>query len=313
MPTKAPSTLFDPDLAKAQIRPLIEKASPLLSEVLHYGLALFTRCSYRPEGDKENLVILLTYRHFLETLDAVNILVEERSPSPAGLLLRAMFEALLTIEYVTQDKSKARSRALAFLYQVELQRRRFYLQQDPSTSEGKELRSFISDDPYYNDWKPIDVPDLAGRLKEIQEMLDTPDLTKIAAEYAETKKKRRGGRPTWHSLFGGPRTVRDLAKLLKRAAAYELLYKEWSERTHSVDVIDRSLIPAISGPTARGLRDATELNSTIDFAITFAIDTARCLICYYRPAEEKAFSKWLLQQIMPQWKNLPKVVVKPAT
>jgi len=85
------------------------------------------------------------------------------------------------------------------------------------------------------------------------------------------------------------------------------------ERTHSVDAIDRILTHTISAPAARGLRDATELNSTIDFAITFAIDAARCLIRYYRPAEEMAFSKWLLQEIMPQWKNLPKLVVNPAT
>jgi hypothetical protein len=97
MPTKAPSTLFDPDLARAQVRPLTEKASPLLREILNYGLALFARCSYRPEGDDENLVILLTHRHLLETLDAVNVLVDESAPSPAGLLLRAMFEALLTM------------------------------------------------------------------------------------------------------------------------------------------------------------------------------------------------------------------------
>jgi hypothetical protein len=186
------------------------------------------------------------------------------------------------------------------------------LQQDASTPEGKELRNFISDDPYYKDWKPIDVPDLAERLKQIQNMLDTPDLKEIAAEYARTKK-RNDSRPSWHSLYGGPRTVRDLAKLLKRGAAYEFLYKEWSERTHSVDAIDRILTHTSSGPAARGLRDATELNSAIDFAITFAIDAARCSIRYYRPDEEKAFSKWLLEEIMPKWKNLPKVVINPTT
>lgn len=311
MPTKTPLTLFDPNLAKAQVRPLTEKSGPLLNEVLRYGLALFARCSYRPAGGDENLVILLTYRHFLEALDSVNVLVEESAPAPAGLLLRTMFEALLTIEYVTQDQGKAQSRAFALLYQVELQRRRFYLQQDPSTPQGKELRSFISNDPYYNDWKPIDVPDLNGRLNEIQKMLDIPDMKQISLEYAKTKKGR-GGRPPWYSLFGGPRTVRDLAKLLKRPAAYEFLYREWSERTHSVDAIDRILTHTISGPAVRSLRDATEMNSTIDFAITFAIDTARCLIRYYRPGEEMAFSKWLLQEIMPQWKSLPKLVINPT-
>ena len=64
MRTRSPSKLFDPELAKAQVRPIIEIATPLLKEVLSYGMVLFARCSYRPEGDDENLAILFIYRTF---------------------------------------------------------------------------------------------------------------------------------------------------------------------------------------------------------------------------------------------------------
>src|ERR1700693_2332440 len=95
--TRGPKKFFDPALKKTQLRPVLDIAIPLLSEVLAYGLALFARCSIRPEGDDDNLVILLNYRHLLELLDSVNIQLAECAPSPAALQLRAMFEALLTI------------------------------------------------------------------------------------------------------------------------------------------------------------------------------------------------------------------------
>lgn len=309
MPTIAPRTVYDPDLSKAQVKPFTDIAVPLLKEVLNYGLALFARCSVRPEGDDENLMILFTYRHLLEMLDSVLIQVAECSPAPAALQLRAMFEALLTLEYVTCDKAKTRQRALAYLYQVELQRKTFYLAQDPNTPEGNAFLEYISDDPYSRDHKPTQVQDLAERLKEIDDLIGTPDFQVIAEEYRGVRKTR-GGKPNWYSLYDGPRTIKDLARLLKRGASYAILYKEWSERMHSVDAIDRILTHDSSGPSARPLRDPTELNSTVDFGITFAIAAARCLIRHYRPEEEPAFAKWVANEIMPNWKRIPKIIVK---
>jgi hypothetical protein len=239
MSSKPPAALFNPDLAKAQLRPALDIAIPLLREVLCYGLALFARCSYRPEGEDENLVILLTYLHLLEMLDAVTILVAASAPAPAALQLRTMFEALLTIEYITQEKGKTRPRALAYLYKVEIQRKRFYLSQDPNMADGKAFRTFIADDPYSSKWKPAGSPDdRAERVKEIDALLDTPEFKEIAEEYKRTKKK---GTPHWYSFYNGPKNIAELAQLLKRGAHYAILYREWSERIHSADVIDRIL------------------------------------------------------------------------
>jgi hypothetical protein len=219
----------------------------------------------------------------------------------AAVLPNTMFEALLTIEYLTQEKDKTRPRALAYFYKVEIQRKRFYLSQDPNTAEAKAFRAFIADDPLSSEWKPAGSPnDLAERVKEIDALLDTPEFKEIAEEYKRTKKKRT---PNWYSLYDGPKNIAELAQLLKRGAQYEILYREWSERIHSADVIDRILTRTSSGPAARSLRDPAELNSTIDFAITFAIEAARFLIRYYRPAEELLFNKWYRGEISSNWKK----------
>ncbi len=310
MPTPPVKTLYDPDLTTEQVRPFTDLVVPLLTEVLHYGIALFARCSYRPEGEDENLVILLAYRYLLEMLDAVIILIKQCAPAPAGLQLRSLFEALLTIEYVTESKSDVRRRAFAYLYEVELKRKQFYLSQDVSSPEGKAFLRRIANDPYSKEWKPArDQAALKNRLDEIEKIMSTPEMRQVEEEYKKTRKVI-GRRPKWHALYEGPKTIQELADRLRRPATYEILYKAWSERVHSSDAVDRILTHNDCGPAVRGLRDPSELNTATDFAITFSIDAARRLIQYYRHAEEPAFDKWLLEEIMPTWKNLPRIDVR---
>lgn len=116
-------------------------------------------------------------------LDGVAILIAESAPAPAALLLRAMLESLLTIDYLTQDKVN-KSRALAYLYQVEVNRKRFCLSQDPNTTEGKAFRELINRDAPKCVW--ADPTEIAWHAKEIDDLLNTPKFQEIAAEYKRT-------------------------------------------------------------------------------------------------------------------------------
>ena len=311
MATKAPETLYSPDSIKAQLKPVLDVANPLLKELLQYGLSIFARCANLGGGD-ENLPVLFVYRHLLEMLDSVAIQIAECAPTPAALQLRAMFEALLTIEYMVQDKSKTRERAMAYLYKVELKRRRFYLSQDPGTPEGASLQKFIAGDPYSKEWKGQNPAKIAERIAEIDKMLQIPELQAVAAEYRTMRKKTRD--PQWYSLFGGPANIAELAEILKRGASYRILYGEWSERTHSADAIDRILTHDASGRVyARSLRDVSELNAAIDFAVTFSLEASRLVARHYFPAEETDFAKWYAKEISPAWKKIPKVVISTSS
>jgi hypothetical protein len=315
MPTKAPKTLYSPEWIKSQLKPVLDVVNPLLSELLQYGLTLFARCANLRAGDEngdENLPILFVYRHLLEMLDSVAIQIAECAPAPAALQLRAMFEALLTIEYITHDKNKTRERAMGYLYRMELKRRRFYLSQDPNTSEGAALQKFIAGDPFLQEWKGHDPAKVTELVAEIDKILQMPELQAIATEYKSLRKKMRD--PDWYSLFGGPANIAQLAQALNRAASYRILYGEWSERTHSADAIDRILTHDESGrPYARSLRDVSELNTAIDFAMTFTIDASRLLVRHYFPADEINFAKWYAAEISSTWNKIPKIVISNAS
>lgn len=309
MPTRVPATLYSPEFTKTQLEPVLKMVIPMLEETLGHGLMLFAKYTHRSEaGNDDDLVILLVFRHLLELLDSVKIQIAECSPATAALQLRAMFEALLTIEYLTEDKAKTGERAIAYRYQVQRQRRRFYLSQDPNTAEGKELREFIANSPYSGQLKPHDLKDLADRVHRIDEILDTREYKEVAEAYKRTAKKIRY--PSWYSLHGGPTSLAKLAQHLKHADWYALLYGEWSERSHAVDAIDRILTHNATGPAARSLRDASEFNSTVDFAMTFSLEAMRTLIRHYAPSDEAEHNAWYRKEISPIWTKIPTIETK---
>lgn len=309
MPTKAPETLYSPDWIKSQLKPVLDVVNPLLSELLQYGLTLFARCANLRASDEngdENLPILFVYRHLLEMLDSVAIQIAECAPAPAALQLRAMFEALLTIEYITRDKSRTRERDGISLQDGAEASTILPLSQDPNTSEGAALQKFIAGEPFLQEWKGQDPARIAERVTEIDKILQIPELQAIATEYKSLRKKTRD--PEWYSLFNGPANIARLAQALNRAASYRILYGEWSDRTHSADAIDRILTHDASGRTyARSLRDVSELNTAIDFAMTFTIDASRLLVRHYCPADEIDFAKWYAEEVLPIRKKIPKV------
>jgi hypothetical protein len=282
---------------------------PMLEETLLHGLMLFDRYVNRGEaGNDDDMVILFVYRHLLELFDSVKIQIAECSPATAALQLRAMFEALLTIEYLTENKTQTPQRAIAYRFKVQLGRKQFYLSQDPNTVEGREVREFISGSPYAGQLKAPDPKDLAERLRNIEEILSLKEYQEVAAAYEIAKKQGRTRYPNWYSLYDGPTTILKLAHHLKHADWYRLLYGEWSDRGHGGDVIDRILTHNSTGPAARPLRDVSEFNSTVDFAMVFALDAMRAIIKHYRPSDERDHAGWYLTEISPV--KIPRIDVR---
>jgi hypothetical protein len=278
--------------------PVLARAHSVLEETLLHGLVLFDRYAKRPEGgNHDDLIILFVYRHLLELLDSVTIQIAECAPATAALQLRAMFESLLYIEYLTEDKSKTSERAIAFPYQIQRQRRKFYLSQDPNTPEGKALREFIADAPLATELKKPNMEQVNAGLCAVAEIIDTDEYSEVAKAYAEAKKTTRF--PSWYSLYNGPKTLGQLAKHLKQADCYHFLYGEWSDRTHASDIVDRILTHDSAGPAARALRDVTEFSATVKFAQGFSFDAMGAIIRHYRPGDEAEHTAWFRREILP--------------
>jgi hypothetical protein len=145
-------------------------------------------------------------------------------------------------------------------------------------------------------------------VQEIDEVLASDEYQEVTKAYKKTRKKIQY--PNWYSLHDGPATVGQLAKHLKRADWYALLYGELSDRSHGGDAIDRILEHDESGkPQARPMRDLSEFSSTLDLAISATVDAMYAIVGHYRTEEIEEQKDWYRKSVSAQWKSVLPVVV----
>jgi hypothetical protein len=294
MPTTPPPRLRERDIVKADQSDLLEKAVPLLDEIVNHGLALFARCMHG--GEEKDLAILAPYLHLVEMIDGVRQLVAQVAIVPARLQLRAAFEALLTIEYVTESDSERR----AYAYLVANIRRRIqiYRSFSPNPVDSKLTRADYAADSHARHMPFPEIGDADQRIQNLERLLTKPKWREGNTEFRATAKRIRR-RPPWFALYGGPENVADLARHVQRGYQYHLLYRQWSQTMH-VDDIDRQLTRGPTGGGAfRGLCDPSELRQTVCFASVFAVGAARRVLSFYRPEEIEAgaYERWYTNEI----------------
>lgn len=294
MPTDSPPDILDRNLSKAWVRHLIDLATPMLQEIVNHGVAAFARCSKTSAktGD-ENAAILMPYLHLLEMVDGTQVLLAEAAPVAARLLLRSAFEALLTIEYITEADTK--KRAYAYLVAEIRERLAVYRTLDPNTPQGKRARKRLEDDKCVQDMQMPEIQDLSGQIENLEKLLRKPHWKDADAEFQAVKKRLKGRRPAWYQLYGGPSNLDALATHLRRAGEYDILYRRWSRTAHAVDAIQRISKGKKGEVLLRRLRDTSEFDLVTSFAALFAIMATDCVISFLRPGER--WQPWYVREV----------------
>jgi hypothetical protein len=298
MPTSPPPALFDPNHFTVQIKDILESALPMLEEVRNYGLALFYRCSTRPEGGDENLAILLPYLHLLEMLDAVVVLLPASAIAPARLQMRSILEASLTIEYIVQEDTVRRGHA--YLLLDALEERQFMSRLDPQTEAGQKLRSELGPNSILADFDEHFGPLDFARGPQFPSLFERPPFKDVWDEYNRLARKKRPSQIRWYSLFDGPRTIRQLAYKLKRGSDDEFLCSRMSASTHVTSALRRQV--EIAGPrigSVRPLRDPREIFDVCRLSQALTIRATEIVLNYFRPQEYKLSTEWYLREIKP--------------
>ena len=103
--------------------------------------------------------------------------------------------------------------------------------------------------------------------------------------------------PKWFSLFGGPGSLRELAKRLKIEGQYLTLYGYWSRVSHAEDYARFSRRDAASDPTVRLIRDSSQMIEIAWFAASFMLRATRLVLGKFRPSEDMAI--WYLRDVKP--------------
>jgi hypothetical protein len=236
-----------------------------------------------PTGEVYHSVILMLIRHVIESLDGVAVLVSKSASHSCQPLLRSALEAFLGVVYILEKDTK--QRALAYQLAHAHKKINLYNRLDPTTTAGKELRRVLDGDPlegFFNALPFLNYPKLIANL---QRMFAHPDFQPIEAEWKRLKAlDKRHRDPAWYSLFGGPRSVRELATHLHMAGMYEFLYRMWSESVHAGMAMEA--VGQKGGNTVvRPVRHPEQLQSAVQHAAFFALELAERIVKAYAPAK----------------------------
>lgn len=281
MPTEPHPDVLYRELAVIQVRDVYPDVSQLIAEVVNFGTNSLVRAMSYGEGEENlHLAAFALYRHILENTDAIQVLVENGCPATAAPNLRSSFEALLSLEYITESDDDYRIRSLSWLAGYARIRLKSYRSFLTSTQLGQDFRKSIIEDKTVRDFPPLPQDQVAEGIDRMERLLARDQFTQIQEEFDSFERE-----PRWFRLFGGPANVRELARYLERSVQYDVLYRQWSRVVHGED-----FSPFIArGPngeqSVRGLRDLGRTNEVTTFAVTFMLEAIRHLLTKFHPGE----------------------------
>ncbi len=295
MPTESLKSLLDRDLSRVAAMEVIENDSALLREIVNYATNAWARCADSAKGNEnEDVAVTSLYYHIIEMTDGIDVLISQQCTVPAIPLLRSSFEANLSLRYILQDRYVERS--LAWLAHDIRRRIGIYEALDPSTERGKQAQAINNADHVA---KSIDFSDI-GPTKEnadrLRRLLDKKQFRPVVQEI-ENLRTRGERSPKWFRLFGGPRTLFELAQRLKEGAHYEILYRYWSEVAHATSV-ERIIAPDKSGSFGvRRMRDPNDTGQIASMAASFLLEATRRMLLRFRPGEEGNLKTWYIVEV----------------
>ena len=279
-------------LDKNGLMDLLAKLSNGLDETVNFGSQILNWDLGNVRGSDEHIPIILSFRHLLELIDSISILVRSSSIDPCKLILRGALETCFSLEYIFE--SNTTDRCMAFLVWHSHKNLKTYRKLDPSLEQGKQLQHVLNQDKLASGMEIPTIPGLNDAIVNLESLIQQPEYEKAEKEY---QRLRNAGikNPAWYQLFNGPKTIQGLAEHLDMHAFYEIFYRHWSGPTHGTDIIQGKLSGA-PGDTAeiiqiRYPKNAQEVTSQ---AMMLALKTFSRYIDIRIPNKKEEFKVWYL-------------------
>lgn len=295
--------IIDSDEQWAEYEKLLSDLANFVHDCVRYLIDAYdvAQVSSFPDQCYSHATVLMLVRHVIESVDGVSVLVEKGCAENCGPLLRSAFEGQLGLLYILEADSKRR----ALSYQVAHAHRKIkmYRKCDPDDPLGKQLREELKDDPMTEVFDRIP-GNLQEMIANLESMFTKPEFAPIEHEWQAIKKNKA---PEWFALFDGPRDVRSLAIHLKLGAAYEGLYRSWSDVIHAgsgLNNVGRSDEPG--KVVIRPVRHPNGLESVCSIAAQVCLNTTRNLIQKYDPEQWERFRQTYSETIRPRYMQVCK-------
>ena len=271
---------------------LLVEWSKLLEKCLEYGAKSFEEmidiASTSPISPQDaHGALLLLFRQILENLDAVSILVRQRSSDPIKLLFRSMVEAYMYVEYILEnDLSKM---GLCYIFGTRKERERRAQVFDTSTQQGRDFAKALEEDK----WIKSEL--LSGELSKTSKT--SPSYLSIEKEWERTVKNRNRNRISWFELFDGPANIRDLAWKVNLPSLYEILYRQFSDFAHNGQVMANLIRESDSTASFISLRHPRDLQQMVVHSLSVFSFSMRTLLGFYSTELLMEFDVWYATEV----------------
>jgi hypothetical protein len=301
--TEAPKHLLNRDLVRATVAAPMEYLSPMMQEMVNYGLGVLTRCTSQAGGSllkPEDETVLSLFRQTLTMLDGIEIAVREGGTLAAMPTLRSLYESFLAVSYIAegtsadQRRDRGRAHRLVDLIDEMHDLKRF----DASSDEGKQLRAIMQKDELGRQFEFPVVPDLIKRIEHLQKQIDDPVFDGARSEYGRVRASKKGT-VVWHELFAGRRKMEDVATDADLGTTYQILFRYLSMLTHP-----ESTARHREGESWRPIRQPNLTRLIVNTAVSLTKRAMRTVIAIYRPFEAEDATRWYVTEIQPRFAPL---------
>jgi hypothetical protein len=279
----------------------IQVTSELLIELVNYGTTILAKSAtskYLSTKEEEDVALLLLYRQILELTDGIEVLLSQSCTLATIPIMRSLFEAYLSIDYLLENEEDYTQRCLAWCVGRYHNLIDYCDRLDSDTDKGKDAKRLFDTDQILN-FKPINFPskeNIQNKKKEYIAILAKPSLQPIDMEFLKKKKQgNKKGQIEWYSLFNGPSSIRALSDHLKHGAYYELLYRGWSSIAHGSDSLGIQ-ITNDNRLALKRLRDPDQIREIANFSSYFFITATKLIMEKLLPDEN--ITPWFKNNIM---------------
>lgn len=302
MPTNPHTDYLDRERNRRneEISEALNAAAECLDEAISFGTHVLAWCTEAAGSHSTEVApLVLSFRHCLEMLDAVSVLVRKGIVAPSDTNLRSAFESVLGMKYIIRGNLERRGKAYIVCHLH--QRIKFLSRMDPETQMGKQFRAEIEGSPVKNVIGDKG-NNLSQRRKKIESTLE--DNYSIVEEEYQKIKDERNGRFEWYEMYNGPRSRKELADKVGMEGWYRILYNEWSRTSHARDVIGRALFESNQESYMESLRTPTRISPVAVSGITLCLIACRDMVEYLVPGKRETFEKWYVQEIRSKHTNI---------
>ncbi|MBE3139586.1 MAG: hypothetical protein IMZ53_03280 [Thermoplasmata archaeon] len=311
MPTKPNEEFVVRMIDNPQVDAELKNYSSIIDEIINYGSLVFGWAFANVHEGDQHVAMFALYRRSLELLDTLSILIRNACITPCKLLLRALFETVLFVEYITKENFEQRARD--FILCVKHKELTVLKEHCPSDPLYSRYLTNLKNDSVFKNMPIVEIPEIEAAIKAKEILTNSNSYSASQEAYKATMERRKPYSPIWwFNLHDGPKSIFELAKAMQRPAQYKILYEDWAGYAHGTGSFDGQVEISSVGIAIPQIRLPKDAEFITFMAVSYGLTALRIMILMYAKERNVEFFEWYKREISSQYHDLKnrKIIIK---